>query len=141
MASTRTRSRVIGLSFLQIDRSTSDGLRRQLYDRLRDAIVRGELAAESRLPSTRAVASALSVSRNTVADVFEQLIAEGYAVARHGSGTYVASDAVRLHRREPAGKSSWKRASVRGKLFAATNPAERVTERAPQPFALGVPAL
>ena len=53
-------------------------LQRQLHQRLKDAILRGSLAAGSRLPGSRALADALAVSRNTVTAVYELLAAEGY---------------------------------------------------------------
>jgi len=57
---------------------------------LRDAIRAGRLAAGTRLPSSRALAADLGVARNTVADVYGQLVAEGWLTARTGSGTTVA---------------------------------------------------
>lgn len=66
-------------------------LHKQLYEGLRDTILRGQLSAGTRLPSTRAYALELGVSRGTVQLAFEQLIAEGYLSGRTGSGTYVAS--------------------------------------------------
>lgn len=59
-----------------IDR-TRGGIGRQLAEVLRNAISRGELAAGERLPSTRALAESLGVSRGTVTEAYEQLIAEG----------------------------------------------------------------
>src|SRR5262249_46070553 len=64
-------------------------LHRQIYDRLRDAILKGNLAAKARLPSTRSLANELGISRNTVTTAFDQLLAEGYLESRTGSGTYV----------------------------------------------------
>ena len=64
----------------------------QLYRGLRAAILGGKLAAGARLPSTRALAVETGVARITVMLCFEQLLAEGYAVARRGSGTYVATE-------------------------------------------------
>jgi GntR family transcriptional regulator/MocR family aminotransferase len=64
-------------------------LYRQLYNWLREAILNGRLAAGTRLPSTRSLASELAVSRNTVLIAFEQLLAEGYLEGRVGAGTYV----------------------------------------------------
>ncbi len=66
-------------------------LYKQLYEGLRSAILRGQLQAGARLPSTRAFALELGVSRATVQLTFEQLMAEGYLQGRAGSGTYVAS--------------------------------------------------
>jgi GntR family transcriptional regulator/MocR family aminotransferase len=64
--------------------------RAQLEDRLRGMIRDGALAAGERLPSTRALAGDLGVSRRLVVDAYSQLLAEGYLVAEHGAGTYVA---------------------------------------------------
>src|SRR3989442_12202604 len=74
---------------------TLDGrgpLYRQLYGALRTAILSGALSAGEQLPSTRALAAAVKVSRITVVLAYEQLLAEGYAVARRGSGTYVTAE-------------------------------------------------
>lgn len=57
---------------------------------LRDAIRGGRLAPGARLPSSRALAADLRVARNTVAEVYAQLVAEGWLTARTGSGTAVA---------------------------------------------------
>src|SRR5205809_7607773 len=70
------------------------GLPRQraLYAALRLGILEGRLRPGTALPSTRALAQQLAVSRGTVVAVFEQLSAEGYLVARVGSGTVVARE-------------------------------------------------
>lgn len=65
-------------------------LHRQLYRALKSAIVEGRLEAGQRLPATRAFAQELGLSRNTVVQAVDQLVAEGYATGRVGSGTYVA---------------------------------------------------
>jgi GntR family transcriptional regulator / MocR family aminotransferase len=67
-------------------------LSEQVYDTLRDAILAGRLAPGIKLPSTRALASALAVSRTTTQLAYDQLLAEGYLTARVGSGTFVARD-------------------------------------------------
>jgi len=143
MASARTRAEVIGLSLLAIDRAAHESLRQQLYVRVRDAIVRGEMSPGFRLPSTRSVAKEFALSRNTVGDVFAQLVAEGYLVARHGSGTYVAANAIALcGAGTPAdARSSWERASLRGRLLAAIPDYDRSTARRPLPFQPGIPDL
>ena len=64
----------------------------QLYQALRRAILQGKLAPGARLPSTRTLAGEMGLSRNTVLLAYEQLLSEGYAVGRHGSGTYVPSE-------------------------------------------------
>ena len=57
---------------------------------LRDAVRTGRLAPSTRLPSSRALAADLGLARNTVAEVYSQLVAEGWLTARTGSGTSVA---------------------------------------------------
>lgn len=61
----------------------------RLYEQLCSAILSGQLGPGSRLPSTRQLADDRGVSRNTALAAYEQLIAEGYAETRRGSGTYV----------------------------------------------------
>jgi GntR family transcriptional regulator/MocR family aminotransferase len=70
-------------------------LHRQLYRALRAAILDGRLAPADRLPSTRSFAKELGLSRNTVLQAIDQLVAEGYANGRVGSGTYVAAELPR----------------------------------------------
>ncbi len=65
--------------------------RAQLEDRLRELVRDGTLAAGSRMPSSRALAGDLGVSRRLVVDAYAQLLAEGYLVARQGAGTFVAA--------------------------------------------------
>ncbi|WNG51446.1 PLP-dependent aminotransferase family protein [Archangium minus] len=65
-------------------------LHRQLYERLRQAILTGVIPPRSRLPSTRTLAANLGVSRNTVEQAFAQLDAEGLLERRVGSGSVVA---------------------------------------------------
>lgn len=66
-------------------------LHRQLYAELRERILDGRLTPAERLPSSRALAEALAVGRNTVLEAFEMLAAEGYLEARQGSGSYVSA--------------------------------------------------
>ncbi|MBZ0286622.1 MAG: PLP-dependent aminotransferase family protein [Anaerolineae bacterium] len=61
----------------------------QLYDYVRTAILSGQLQMGTRLPSTRALADELSVSRNTVLSAYDQLFAEGYLESVGGKGTFV----------------------------------------------------
>src|SRR5688572_23330476 len=65
-------------------------LQEQIYRSIRQSILDGRLAGDRRLPSSRALATDLSISRTTVLLALEQLRAEGYLVARRGSGTFVA---------------------------------------------------
>lgn len=61
-----------------------------LYIHIRAAILSGELTRGTKLPSTRALAEELKISRNTVLSAYRQLLAEGYLEGREGSGTFVA---------------------------------------------------
>jgi len=61
-----------------------------LHQQLRTAIVDGRLQPGLRLPPTRTLAAAVGVSRNTAVASYDLLLSEGYLVARHGAGTYVA---------------------------------------------------
>lgn len=62
----------------------------RLHLQLRDAILDGRLKPGLTLPSTRALAGACGVSRNTAIAAYERLLSEGYVTTRPGSGTTVA---------------------------------------------------
>ena len=66
-------------------------LHRQICEKMRLAILSGELHAKSRIPSSRALAEQLGVSRMTVVNAYEQLFAEGYLEGKIGAGTFVAA--------------------------------------------------
>lgn len=66
-------------------------LYRQIYEAIRSAILRGELASKTRLPSSRNLAQNLGVSRITVVNAYDQLFAEGYLEGKTGSGTFIAA--------------------------------------------------
>ncbi|MCK8677169.1 MocR-like pyridoxine biosynthesis transcription factor PdxR [Streptomyces lichenis] len=78
------------------------GLRSGLMNALREAVRTGRLAPGTRLPSSRTLAADLGVARNTVADAYAELVAEGWLTARQGSGTRVAQRAVPLTGRRAA---------------------------------------
>ena len=73
---------------IELDRR--QGLTRQLYEALRQRVLDGRLAGGTRLPATRDLAAALSISRNSVVRAYDQLYAEGFTQSRVGDGTYVA---------------------------------------------------
>lgn len=125
-------------------------LGRQLSTLLREAIQRGELKPGELLPSTRHLASSLGVSRGTVLEAFEQLIAEGYLEAQAGAGTRVAAAlsvgpndgphggsktrAPARHVAEPAAPT---RLSTRAAAFAEIS--RQFAPLPPVPFAVSVP--
>ncbi|SCF96311.1 PLP-dependent aminotransferase family protein [Streptomyces sp. Ncost-T10-10d] len=75
---------------LHLETAGAAGLRAGLMDALREAVRTGRLAPGTRLPSSRSLAVDLGIARNTVADAYAELVAEGWLTARQGSGTRVA---------------------------------------------------
>jgi GntR family transcriptional regulator/MocR family aminotransferase len=76
---------------VRLDRAAAESLHHQLYRQIRDELRSGNFrGGSSRLPSTRALAAELGVSRLTVTQAFADLHAEGYLVTKAGSGTFVA---------------------------------------------------
>ncbi len=77
--------------YIAFDRTIKASFYKQIYDGYRAAILEGRLRPGQRLPSTRALARELGVSRLPVLNAFEQLLHEGYIVGRVGAGTYVTA--------------------------------------------------
>lgn len=80
------------LSGIELDRESTTPLYRQLYLQIRKQILTGRLQGGIRLPSTRTLSQELSLSRITLLNAFDQLIAEGFLVSRTGAGTYVGNE-------------------------------------------------
>ncbi|PPJ17248.1 GntR family transcriptional regulator [Nocardia nova] len=76
---------------LSIDRDAPRPLSVQVADELRAAATAGRLRGGERLPSSRALAERLGVSRTVVTAAYDQLHAEGWISGRHGSGTYLTA--------------------------------------------------
>jgi len=75
---------------VDVHRGSGTPLHVQLASQVRDLVTRGVLQSGARLPSNRALASDLGVARTVVEQAYDQLLAEGWLVARRGSGTFVA---------------------------------------------------
>jgi GntR family transcriptional regulator/MocR family aminotransferase len=73
-----------------LEKGSGEAINRQIYRLLQTAILSGRLAGGNKLPSSRTLAKELGVARNTVTQVYEQLLAEGYVESSAGSGTYVS---------------------------------------------------
>ncbi len=87
----RRRHSIMAFEMLRLDRSVPEPLHQQLYRQIRDELISGTFNNNSsRLPSSRALASDLEISRFTVNLAFARLHAEGYLQSRIGSGTFVA---------------------------------------------------
>ncbi|TDG17663.1 PLP-dependent aminotransferase family protein [Paraburkholderia silviterrae] len=74
----------------QLDKTSVEPVYRQLLQLMQQAILTGQLAPGTKLPSSRLLAGDLGIARNTVLHVYDQLGAEGYVLSSTGSGTYVA---------------------------------------------------
>jgi GntR family transcriptional regulator/MocR family aminotransferase len=74
---------------ISLDARLALPLYKQLYERLRMAILQGQLERGARLPSTRALARELGISRTTATLAYELLVLEGYLQSRVGQGTVV----------------------------------------------------
>ncbi|MDN0076920.1 PLP-dependent aminotransferase family protein [Crenobacter sp. SG2303] len=108
-------------------------LHRQLYQRIRDAILAGQLPPGTRLPATRVLAADLAVSRGTVDQAYGQLLAEGFLLSRAAAGTVVHPQ-LEARRVGQLARHVVPDASPP----AQTEPRELLQ---PLPFQLGLPAL
>ena len=129
-------------------------LYQQLYTHMRTAILSGELKPGMRLPSTRALATELNLSRNTILNAYQRLIAEGYLDGRVGSGTVVArvvpdhllispepKDLVGIQPAEPSQPRFSNRAQLQLTALRMYAVAPGPAGVARRPFRFGVPAL
>src|SRR3982075_1870929 len=67
------------------------GARELLLSALRDAVRSGRLAPGTMLPPSRSLATDLGLARNTVAEAYAELVAEGWLASRQGAGTWVVN--------------------------------------------------
>ena len=86
----RRRRSIIAFEMIRLDRAAAEPLHQQLYRQIRDELRSGGFGdGASRLPSSRALAVDLGISRMTVSLAFSKLHAEGYLRSRAKSGTFV----------------------------------------------------
>lgn len=74
---------------IPLDRQSEIPLYQQIRSHLRQGILAGSLAADTRLPASRQLAQDLGVNRITVENAYAELEAEGLVISKLGSGTYV----------------------------------------------------
>jgi GntR family transcriptional regulator/MocR family aminotransferase len=87
----RRRHSILAFEMVQLDRAAAEPLHQQLYRQIRDELISGTFNhSSSRVPSSRALATDLGISRFTVNVALSRLHAEGYLQSRIGSGTFVA---------------------------------------------------
>jgi GntR family transcriptional regulator / MocR family aminotransferase len=131
--------------FVRIDARGTEGLQQQVYIAVRRSILEGVLAPGTRLPSSRTLADDLQVSRTTTLLAYEQLVAEGYLTARHGSGTFVAhelpDDLPLAGSPRRAARTTHPQFSRRGVALTNIPAAGRRIAGPPRPFRLGAPSL
>jgi GntR family transcriptional regulator len=84
---------------LRIDSSNRLPIYRQLANQLREAVARGRLPPDTRLPSVRELSRTLVVNPNTVARVYTELEREGIVHTRPGLGAFVAQPRAELTRK------------------------------------------
>ena len=111
-------------------RAGATPLHRQIYDRVRQAILQGQLAPGQRVASARALASQLGLARGTVDAAYAQLSVEGWLEPRGQKGTCVALDV----RRAAAGRATSAREPRRAPRLDGL-PAPLL------PFQMGMPAF
>ncbi|HEX2945364.1 MAG TPA: PLP-dependent aminotransferase family protein [Clostridia bacterium] len=94
--------------FVELDRNSAIPVKKQLYDAITSKILRGELAEGEKLPSTRELADRLNIARNSVIEIYEQLVSEAYLETIGGRGTFVcggrgglAGNGVQQERKRP----------------------------------------
>lgn len=87
----RTRTSSATKLLLNLRRDDATPLHAQLEQEIRTAIRSGRMAAETALPSTRALAEELGLSRGVVVEAYEQLVAEGYLTSQAGGTTRVSA--------------------------------------------------
>ncbi len=131
------------LSTLEIDRDSRMPYYRQLEDAIRRMILNGDISTGQQLPASRQLAKDLEISRLTVKNVYEQLVAENYLVARPGAGTYVAkitsSELLPAIKQPDQHRSKKLPLSLRANRIIHSNAVIRLGGA--DPFRPGVPAL
>lgn len=92
---------------IELQRNSDISLSRQIYNTFRTRIIDGRMKSGEALPSTRELAEQLSVSRNTVCEAYDMLLAEAYIESRQGSPTRVAQGIQldTMHRSAPLGQN------------------------------------
>ena len=135
-------------SFIAIDPTLKSPLHMQVCDSLRRAITEGQLAAGTQLPSSRDLAELIQVSRNTVLNALDQLIAEGYLETHERQGTFVTSQLPEGFLHSPQGQAARPaehpeplRLSAHGQRMAGVKPHQIRQGNAHNIFTNGIPAL
>ncbi|MFM9927678.1 PLP-dependent aminotransferase family protein [Variovorax sp. H27-G14] len=136
-----------GFDFLAftLDDVPAGELANSLHRQMREAVVAGRFTPGSRMPATRMLAGELGISRNTVVEVYQRLVDEGYFAARHGSGTFVsealAQDAAHRARQQVHASAGITATAIAKRGNVGVLPFTLASERCPANFRPGVPDL
>jgi len=123
-----------------LERASDVPLFRQLYARLKEAILHGALAPGARLPATRTLCRALGVSRQTVLAAYDQLASEGYLRGGVGQGTFV-DEGLPLARQAPAAPGLLRSLPERGAALATGMARIRLYDGPVRAFRPSMPGL
>jgi GntR family transcriptional regulator / MocR family aminotransferase len=118
---------------MRLDRRLATPLFRQVYQRIRDAILDGTLPPGAGLPSSRSLAGQLSTARGTVELAYALLVGEGYVVGRTATGTVVNPGLSRMPMSARGDRT------LRGTLTESARDFARVLPA--RPLQMGLPAL
>ncbi len=80
----------------RIDAAARQPIYRQIVEQVREAVARGRVSPEERLPSVRELSRTLVVNPNTVARAYSELEREGLLNTRQGLGVFVAAPKIEL---------------------------------------------
>ncbi|WP_422743951.1 PLP-dependent aminotransferase family protein [Mycobacterium sp. WMMD1722] len=96
-------ARDLHLDLREVIRPGARGVRDVLISAMRDAVRSGRLSPGTVLPPSRTLAADLGIARNTVADTYAELVAEGWLASRQGAGTWVVNSAAHQPPPRPRG--------------------------------------
>ncbi len=100
---------VFQLSLIQLAPNAKKPLYQQLYEAFQQAILDKKLADGTKLPSHRDLSEAFGVSRNTLVNALDQLVAEGYLITRVGAGTFVTNQLPEVSIQTPETRKGMKK--------------------------------
>lgn len=80
-----------------LDRNSKKSLYEQLYEYVKQCAQNGVFLKNDKMPSVRAAANSLGISKTTVVQAYDQLVLEGYLEARDRSGYFICADSQQGH--------------------------------------------
>ncbi|RJG11316.1 MocR-like pyridoxine biosynthesis transcription factor PdxR [Massilia cavernae] len=126
---------------LPLDRGAPLPMFRQLYSQVKEAILRGTLGPGMQLPPTRELCRLLGVSRQTVLNAWDQLMAEGYLSGSVGRGTFISAHLPAVREAAPAGLGLLRPLSARGEAYAGAMAYVRYHEGKLRAFRASMPGI